>query len=80
GPGIPEDQLPHIWDRYYKYSRTGTRAASGSSGLGLAIVKEILLAHKARFGVRSTLGKGSTFWFTLPLEQDQRPTEPPAAE
>lgn len=80
GPGIPEDQLPHIWDRYYKYSRTGTRAASGSSGLGLAIVKEILLAHKARFGVRSTLEKGSTFWFTLPLEQDQTPTEPVAEE
>ncbi|MBR2000746.1 MAG: HAMP domain-containing histidine kinase [Firmicutes bacterium] len=72
GPGIPEDQLPHIWDRYYKYSRTGTRS-SGSSGLGLAIVKEILLAHKARFGVRSSMGKGSTFWFTLPLEQDQTP-------
>ncbi len=75
GPGIPEDQLPHIWDRYYKYSRTGTRSASGSSGLGLSIVKEILLAHKARFGVRSSLGKGSTFWFTLPVEQT-----PPAAE
>lgn len=80
GPGIPEDQLPHIWDRYYKYSRTGTRASSGSSGLGLSIVKEILLAHKARFGVRSSIGKGSTFWFTLPLEQDQRSTEPNNAE
>ena len=73
GPGIPEEQLPHIWDRYYKYSRTGTRTSSGSSGLGLNIVKEILLAHKARFGVRSTVGSGSTFWFTLPLEVDQTP-------
>ena len=73
GPGIPEDQLPHIWDRYYKYSRTGTRSSSGSSGLGLSIVKEILLAHKARFGVRSTVGQGSVFWFTLPLDADQTP-------
>lgn len=80
GPGIPEDELPHIWDRYYKYSRTGTRAAAGSSGLGLSIVKEILLAHKARFGVRSALGKGSTFWFTLPLESAPVPTEPTSEE
>jgi len=73
GPGIPQDQLPHIWDRYYKYSATGTRAPSGSSGLGLSIVKEILLSHKARFGVNSALGKGSTFWFTLPATSDQTP-------
>lgn len=73
GPGIPQDQLPHIWDRYYKYSATGTRAPSGSSGLGLSIVKEILLMHNARFGVTSTVGKGSTFWFTLPIPGDQTP-------
>lgn len=70
GPGIPQEQLPHIWDRYYKYSATGTRAPSGSSGLGLSIVKEILLLHQARFGVTSTLGEGSTFWFTLPVANE----------
>lgn len=67
GSGIPAEQLSHIWDRYYKYSRTGTRSPSGSSGLGLSIVKQILLLHQAQFGVNSTVGSGSSFWFTLPL-------------
>ena len=69
GPGIPPDELEHIWDRYYKASRTGTRDASGGSGLGLSIVKEILLQHNAEFGVESQVGHGSCFWFELPLRQ-----------
>ncbi len=67
GPGIPSEELEHIWDRYYKVSRTGTRAVSGGSGLGLSIVKEILTLHHARFGVESVVGQGSTFWFELPM-------------
>jgi signal transduction histidine kinase len=62
GAGIDAEELPLIWDRYYKAQRTGT---SGGTGLGLAIAKEILTAHNARFGVTSSPGAGSTFWFEL---------------
>ena len=66
GPGIPEEDLTNIWDRYEKSSAKGTRA-KGGSGLGLSIAKEILERHGARYGVTSVLGEGSTFWFELPL-------------
>lgn len=66
GAGIPEEELAHIWERYYKASSNGQRAASGGSGLGLSIVKEILVLHHADYGVNSTPGEGSTFWFCLP--------------
>lgn len=69
GNGIPEDQLPLIWDRYYKVDRVHQRAAVGS-GLGLSIVKNILNLHHAKFGVESVVGSGSTFWFELPLRDD----------
>ena len=64
GEGIPEEQLPLIWERYYKVDKTHKRATVGS-GLGLSIVKGIVNAHKGTCGVSSTVGKGSTFWFTL---------------
>lgn len=65
GQGIPEDELEHIWERYYKSSSNHSRNTAGT-GLGLSIVKEILLLHKASFGVTSKLHEGSTFWFELP--------------
>lgn len=64
GEGIAPEEIPNIWDRYYKVDKTHRRAASGS-GLGLSIVKSILELHGARYGVESELGKGSTFWFEL---------------
>ena len=64
GEGIPADKLPYIWDRYYKVDKEHRRGVIGS-GLGLSIVKSILDAHNAHYGVRSTLGKGSTFWFEI---------------
>lgn len=64
GKGIPKEELEHIWERYYKASTNHVRN-SNSTGLGLSIVKEILLLHNAKFGVESTLGFGSTFWFEL---------------
>lgn len=64
GQGIPEDELAHIWERYYKSSSNHSRNTSGT-GLGLSIVKEILLLHGARFGVISKPREGSTFWFEL---------------
>ncbi len=59
GSGISDDELAHIWDRYF------TSKKRGSNGLGLSIVKEILTAHNARFGVDSKEGEGSVFWFEL---------------
>lgn len=64
GEGIAPEEIPNIWDRYYKVDKPHRRAASGS-GLGLSIVKSILELHGARYGVESELRKGSTFWFEL---------------
>ena len=68
GCGIAAEDLDHIWERYYRASSNMTRSVEGS-GLGLSICKEILTLHKSDFGVNSTLGKGSEFWFTLDLEK-----------
>ncbi|MDO4545795.1 MAG: ATP-binding protein, partial [Bacillota bacterium] len=64
GVGIAPEELGHVWERYYRASSNMVRASEGS-GLGLAIVKEILTLHKVDFGVDSTLGEGTTFWFEL---------------
>ena len=64
GDGIPEEQLEAIWDRYYKIDKVHRRAAVGT-GLGLSIVKQILELHGANYGVKSTVGEGSEFWFEL---------------
>ncbi len=64
GDGIPADKLEYIWDRYYKVDKQHKRGVIGT-GLGLSIVKGILDSHGAHYGVRSTIGKGSTFWFEL---------------
>ena len=66
GDGIKKEDLPYIWDRYYKIDKTHKRSSAGS-GIGLAIVREILELHQARYGVRSQVGQGSVFWFALPL-------------
>ena len=62
GSGISREELPHIFDRYY---RSRTNEGKQGSGLGLSIVKAILVAHNSEFGVRSTVGVGSTFWFKI---------------
>ncbi|OPX83528.1 MAG: Alkaline phosphatase synthesis sensor protein PhoR [Pelotomaculum sp. PtaB.Bin104] len=64
GSGIPAEDLPYIWDRYYKADKTAGRGALGI-GLGLAIVKGILEAHGAAFGVATRNETGATFWFEL---------------
>ncbi len=70
GEGISEDELPYIWDRYQKSSRSFSRSLT-NTGLGLSIVKAILDTHHAEYGVNSRLGEGSEFWFEL-----KRPQEP----
>ena len=66
GEGIAPEQLNEIWDRYYKIDRVHRRAMVGT-GLGLSIVKGILNQHGSDYGVESTPGQGSTFWFELPV-------------
>ncbi len=66
GEGIPPDQIPLIWDRYYKVDKVHKRATVGT-GLGLSIVKQILEQHHTTYGVESKLGAGSTFWFELEI-------------
>jgi signal transduction histidine kinase len=63
GSGIAPEELPYIWDRYYK-SKERSRNKVGN-GLGLSIVKSVLELHKAKYGVSSDVGKGSVFWFEL---------------
>ena len=65
GEGIAADKLPYVWDRYYKVDKVHKRAAVGT-GLGLSIVRSILDLHHAAYGVLSTEGEGSDFWFSLP--------------
>lgn len=64
GEGIPENEIPYIWDRFYKVDKSGNRKKSGT-GLGLAIVKNILEAHRCSYGVESKEGLGTRFWFEL---------------
>lgn len=66
GKGIDKDELPHVWDRYYKSNKTHRRSILGT-GLGLSIVKRIIDLHDGEYGVESEPGKGSTFWYTLKL-------------
>ena len=70
GDGIPADELPYIWDRYYR-SRDNHRRAVIGSGLGLHICRSILEKHGAAYGVKSTEGEGTSFWFELPLAKAQ---------
>ncbi len=64
GPGISADKLAHLFDRYYRVDASGVQYSG--LGLGLYICAEIIKKHKGQIGVDSELGKGSTFWFTLP--------------
>lgn len=67
GEGIDVSVLPHIWDRYYKSEKAHKRAVLGT-GLGLSIVKNVISMHPGGvYGVETTRGKGSNFYFELPL-------------
>jgi two-component system phosphate regulon sensor histidine kinase PhoR len=67
GLGIPEEDLPRLFERFYRVDKARSRELGGT-GLGLAIVKHLAKSMGGDVGVRSRIGEGSTFWFTLPLQ------------
>ncbi len=68
GRGIPKDQLPHIFERFWRAPAAGVRGA----GLGLSIAKGIVEAHGGRLWCESQVGAGTTFFFTLPISGGRR--------
>lgn len=65
GPGIPQDKIPFLFDRYYRADQSNQPGL----GLGLYISAEIIEKHAGQIGAESKAGEGSTFWFTLPLAE-----------
>jgi PAS domain S-box-containing protein len=77
GPGIPPEEQETIWARFQRARTVGE--AAGGLGLGLYIARTIVELHGGQVGVESEVGKGSTFWFTLPLAGAQAAGDTPAA-
>ncbi len=71
GYGIPEEDLPHIFERFYRVEKSRARD-KGGTGLGLAIAQKILELHGSRLSVQSALDQGTTFSFSLPAWQSAR--------
>jgi signal transduction histidine kinase len=67
GTGIPPEDVPQVFDRFWRGERSRSRAGGGS-GLGLAIAKQLVELHGGTIGLESTPGEGSVFWLTLPTE------------
>ena len=70
GMGIKDEDLPYIWDKYYKNKKRHKRNLVGT-GLGLSIVKSILEKHNFKYGVNTKKDKGSSFYFIIPKEKEK---------
>jgi signal transduction histidine kinase len=69
GDGLTAEERRQVWERFYRSSRISVKSGSEVGlGLGLYVSRAIIEMHGGRVGVRSRVGKGSTFWFTLPLQ------------
>ena len=79
GRGISKEEIPTIWDRYYRSSETHKRPVKGT-GFGLSIVKGILEAHNCPYGVESVEGKGSIFWVEFPAPPEEEGDAAPKDE
>ena len=66
GPGIPQEHLPHLFDRFYRIPNT---TATRGTGLGLYICRKIIDAHGGEIGVESIVGEGTSFFFSLPVKE-----------
>ena len=66
GPGIPAEDLPHVFDRFYQ-GRQHEKNKLPGSGLGLALAKKVVEAHGGKIGIESEVGKGTIVRFELPL-------------
>ncbi len=69
GPGIPAEDLPHVFERFYRVDK-GRSREKGGTGLGLSIVKHIVQLHGGRVWAESRVGEGTCFFFTLPTHAD----------
>ncbi|MGH2355841.1 MAG: sensor histidine kinase [Chloroflexota bacterium] len=77
GPGIPPEEQPHVWEKFYRGTAVSGRANVAGTGIGLAVVKMLVEAQGGRVGLRSTPGKGTCFWFDLPKAGARRDGGPP---
>ena len=80
GPGIPDEHLPFVFDRFYRVDRSRSRD-DGGTGIGLTIARSVVEAHGGRIWVERRQGGGSSFHFVLPVlgpEPMAHPDEPPA--
>ena len=80
GPGIPAEDLPHIFERFYRAEKSRTRRETTGSGLGLSIANWIVERHGGRIEVNSHEGKGTTFAIWLPLDTSDKQSDTPKSQ
>ena len=68
GTGIAEDDLPYVFERFYRADKSRSRT-TGGAGLGLAIARQVIQAHGGQIWVESKVGQGTQFAFTLPVAE-----------
>ena len=74
GMGIPKEQLPKMFQRFHRVDNRDTREIGGT-GIGLFLVKNLVEIHHGKIWIESEVGRGTTFFFTLPVEQPEEDEE-----